>query len=139
MASSLNSVNGGAGAEVLQGVNPANSTVELRSPTSALEGDPVNRAATGQVSEARSSQAELIDSFNLEFAPSGVNADPAVTEDVRRAVTRALRNQLTKALPGKCVSVSLVRELYSLKDGKAIMDRATGIENAHSGICVTSI
>jgi hypothetical protein len=51
-------------------------------------------------------------------------ADPAFTEDARRAVTKALQAEVAKVLPGKRVSVSLVRELYSLKDGTAIMGRA---------------
>ena len=119
IASSLNPVNGGDGAEVLQGVNPAIPTVELISPTSALEGGPADS--------------------NLEFASPEVNTDPAFTEDERSAVTKALQASVAKVLPGKRVSVSLVRELYSLKYGTAIIDRATGIENARAGICATSI
>jgi hypothetical protein len=92
--------------------------------SSALEGDPVNRAATGQVSEARSSQAELIDTLNLEFASPEVNTDPAFTEDASRAVTRRLVAEVAKVLPGTKVGVRLVRQLYSLKDSKPIMGRA---------------
>jgi hypothetical protein len=106
------------GAEVLQGANPANPTVELRSPTSALEGDPID--------------------LNLEFASPEVNTDPAFTEDARRAVTKALQAEVAKVLPGKRVSVSLVRELYSLKDGTAIMGRTTGIKNAREGPALCS-
>jgi hypothetical protein len=92
------------GAEVLQGVNPANPTVELRSPTSALEGGPVD--------------------LNLEFASPEVNADPAFTEDASQGVTRRIVAEVEKVLRGAKVGERLVRQLYSLKDSTAIMGQA---------------
>lgn len=59
-----------------------------------------------------------------EMRGDTVGADPAFTEDAARAVTRRLSQEVAKALPDAKVSVRLVRDLYSLKDGKPIMGRA---------------
>lgn len=91
------------GAEVLQGRNPANLTVELEGPTSALEGDPAD--------------------LNLEFAPNSRKRDAEIGGDDLRAMARDLNAMPEIVAMGGRVPVRVVSDLVSHVTGNRILGR----------------